>query len=438
MFKNMVIALLEFQTKRFLKKHQPKIVAIAGSVGKTSTKLFTVTVLKQKFRVLTQEGNHNTHVSVPMVIFDLPLPANLQNPFAWVSTLWKTERKIRQTALDHDVIILELGTDAPGDVPRFGRYLHPDIGVVTAVAPEHMEFFKTIEAVAQEELAISNFSQLTLINRDEIDARFADYVQTTNISTYGTSGVAEYHYLIEDFEPGQGFRGKFVSPEFGEQPATLQLVGEHNIKAAVAAGAIGAKLGLNAAHIVAGLTQIQPVPGRMRLLKGLLDSTLIDDTYNSSPIAATAALQTLYLFPATQQKIAILGSMAELGDYSAKAHQEVGEMCDPTLLDWIVTIGDEAERYLAPAAAGRGCQVRSFKSPYDAGAFVHSVLQPHAVVLAKGSQNGVFTEEALKVLLHSTVEEEELVRQSPDWLAIKRDQFAKIVEPNTRKDNHKS
>ncbi len=421
--KNIVLFLVELQVRRFLRQHRPKIVAVTGSVGKTSTKLAIATVLGHRYKVLSQDGNFNTEASVPMAIFNLPMPplAQLKNPFTWLMQLWYMELKIHRP-FDFDVLILELGTDKPGDIMRFGTYLHPDIAVVTAVTAEHMEFFKTIEAVAQEELAVANFSELAVINRDDIDESFARYVVNGNIDTYGTSGVAEYHYLIEDFEAGVGFAGKFVSPEFGEQQIVLRLAGEHNVKAAVAAGLVGIKMGLSQKEIADGLTALRPVKGRMNILKGLLDSTIIDDTYNSSPAAAAAALQTLYLFP-NKQKIAILGSMNELGELSAKAHQELGALCDPAQLDWVITIGDEAKKYLAPAAVKRGCQVRSFDSPYDAGAFAHSVLHRRGVVLAKGSQNGVFAEEAVKILLHATEEDGQLVRQSTEWIAKKEAMF---------------
>ena len=425
--KNFLLTLVEFQTRRFLKRHKPKVVVVAGSVGKTSTKLAIATVLGVRYKVLFQEGNYNVDISVPMTIFDLPMPPveKLRNPFVWLLQLWYMERKIR-TPFPFEVILLELGTDHPGDIEHFKKYLHPDIAVITAVAPEHMEYFKTLDAVAKEELSVANFSELAIINRDDIDESFAKYMNNSNVDTYGSSGVAEYHYLVDDFEAGTGFVGKFVSPEFGEQPATLHLAGEHNVRAAVAAGVVGIKMGLSAKEIVTGLELIKPVKGRMNILRGLLDSTIIDDTYNSSPAAAVAALQTLYLFP-SKQKIAILGSMNELGDFSQKAHEEVGSVCDPTLLEWVVTVGEEAERYLAPAASKKGCQVRSFRSPYEAGAFVHSVLAPNAAILAKGSQNGVFAEEAVKVLLHSTEEESQLVRQDAAWITKKQAQFDRYV-----------
>jgi UDP-N-acetylmuramoyl-tripeptide--D-alanyl-D-alanine ligase len=383
--------------------------------------------LQTRYKVLFQEGNYNVEISVPMTIFDLPMPplAKLRNPFTWLLQLWYMERKIRMP-FSFEVILLELGTDHPGDIAHFKKYLHPDIAVITAVAPEHMEHFKTLDAVAKEELEAANYSDLAIINRDDIDESFAKYMNNSNVDTYGTSGVAEYHFLVDDFEAGKGFVGKFVSPDFGEQPVILRLAGEHNVKAAVAAGVVGAKMGLSAKEIVAGLEAVRPAKGRMNILRGLLDSTIIDDTYNSSPTAAIAALQTLYLFP-SKQKIAILGSMNELGDYSQEAHEQVGAVCDPTLLEWVVTVGEEAERYLAPAASKKGCQVRSFRSPYEAGGFVHSVLAPKAVVLAKGSQNGVFTEEAVKVLLHSTEEESQLVRQGAEWIAKKEAQFDRFA-----------
>lgn len=428
MVKSFITRLLERQTRRLLRKFQPKIIAVTGSVGKTSTKIAIATVLSEKYRVLAHYGSYNTHIALPLAIFNLRMPLNLRNPFAWLNIYFKMSRQIHKP-FPYDVLVLELGTDHPGEVAYFKKYLRPDIAVVTAVAAEHMAFFGTLEAVAQEELSVTGFSGLSIINRDDIDTKYAKFVPNNiNIDTYGTSGVAEYRFMVDNFVPGEGFSGSFVSPEHKEQKVTLSVVGEHNIRTAVAAGAVGIKMGLSAEQVATGLQKIRPVHGRMNLLKGLEGSTIIDDTYNSSPIAAVAALQTLYVFPA-KQRIAILGSMNELGDYSRQAHEQVGKSCDSALLDWVITIGEDAEKYLAPAAESRGCRVRSFRSPYDAGACAHQLMEPGAVILAKGSQNGVFAEEAIKILLHSTEEESSLVRQTADWLAIKERQFGKFQDP---------
>src|SRR6266496_5565086 len=147
MFKAFVLFVLQIQAKRYLARHQMRLVVVTGSVGKTSTKLAIAAVLGEKYRVRSQMGNYNVDVTVPLVIFDLPLPEHLKNPFSWLGLLLKTESLIHQKNQPVDVIVLELGTDKPGDVSAFGKYLSPDIAVVTAVAAEHMEFFKTMDAV---------------------------------------------------------------------------------------------------------------------------------------------------------------------------------------------------------------------------------------------------------------------------------------------------
>jgi UDP-N-acetylmuramoyl-tripeptide--D-alanyl-D-alanine ligase len=160
----------------------------------------------------------------------------------------------------------------------------------------------------------------------------------------------------------------------------------------------------------------------MQVLRGVQGSSIIDDTYNASPVAVEAALDVLYAAH-TVQRIAILGNMNELGDYSAEAHCEVGRYCRPDKLDLVVTIGVDAEKYLAVAARAKGCIVESYSSPYEAGAAVLRHLKKGAVILAEGSQNGVFAEESLKGLLADKTDFSKLVRQSRYWMHTKRHQF---------------
>ncbi|MBL8159296.1 hypothetical protein JNJ66_02475 [Candidatus Saccharibacteria bacterium] len=426
-FKKYIQGQLEAAVRTFFTNHpRVKLIAVAGSVGKTSTKMATVHVLETRYRVLVHRGNFNTELSVPLTILDLPLPESLYSPVAWFQTLRQAREKAKaSTPFPYDVIVVELGTDKPGDIPHFGTYLRPDLSVVTAVSPEHMEFFKTIEAVAREELAVSDYSGQLLVNRDDIEESYSTFVKNPLISTYGIGGVAEYHFLPEQTKADGSTSGKFVSPEYGEQQVDLKVIGEHSVKPLIAAGAVAIKFGLNPQEIRQALEDIIGVPGRMQVLRGIHDSMIIDDSYNASPLATAAALQTLYSLQ-DRQRIAILGSMNELGEVSQQEHERIGKLCDNSLLEWVVTIGSEAEKYLAPAAKSRGCQVRSFMSAYDAGSFVRGVLQPGAAVLVKGSQNGVFAEEAIKLLLHSIDDESKLVRQSPDWQQAKAQYFDKF------------
>ena len=162
----------------------------------------------------------------------------------------------------------------------------------------------------------------------------------------------------------------------------------------------------------------------MQLLKGEKGSLLIDDTYNASPEAVIAALGTLYEASA-KQKIAILGQMNELGKFSPELHKKVGEMCDPKQLDLLVTLGKDANSYLADVAEKRGCKVMRCPSPYHAADVIRPFIKKGTLILAKGSQNGVFAEESLKELLDNPADASKLVRQSKQWIKIKQGQFNK-------------
>lgn len=420
MFKSFIRKKLEKAVKKYFKKHPDvKLVVVVGSVGKTSTKIAIGTVLNEKYRIRLHEGNHNAELSAPLAILGVEFPKDIRKLTQWMAVFKAVRSRIKQPS-DVDVIVQELGTDGIGQIPHFGTYLNPDIAVVTAVSDEHMEFFKTLDAVAAEELAAANFSKTALINRDDIAGTYAAAITNPSINTYGTSDIAEYHFMTDDFTFADGFSGSFIAPEFSEPiTATVHVVGEHSIRAAVAAGAVGAKLGLSSTEIAAGIEKIVPVSGRMNILRGVEGVVIIDDTYNSSPAAAAQALRALYQMNVAQ-KVVVLGSMNELGDTSAQAHESIGMLCDPTQLDHVITVGEEAEKYLAPAARAKGCHVVCFRNALEAGAYAHKVLAPEAAILFKGSQGGIYLEEAIKIVLHATSDEEKLVRQSQAWLRKKQ------------------
>jgi UDP-N-acetylmuramoyl-tripeptide--D-alanyl-D-alanine ligase len=427
MFKRYIQHRLERYVKKYLKRHpNVKVVIVAGSVGKTITKLAIGTVLNERLKVRLHEGNHNAELSAPLAMLGIDYPEKLRSLGTWRLVFKAARERIRETA-DIDVIVQEVGTDRIGQVPHFGTYVKPDLAVITAVTPEHMEYFKTLDVVAAEELAAANYSKAALINRDDIDGTYAVDITNPNLNTYGSTDAAEYHFIQEDFTPEDGYKGSFKAPEW-EQPveATVNLLGEHNLRAAVAAGAVGLKLGLTAEEVGRGLAKIRPVNGRMNVLRGVEKTMVIDDTYNASPSAVASAIQTLYQL-SVPQRVLVIGDMAEMGTSSPAEHQAIGKLCDPTLLAHVITVGNETAQYLAPAAQANGCHVVSFKSALEAGGYAHKVLEPGAVILFKGSQNGIFLEEAVKVVLHSTDEEAQLVRQDEAWMEKKRAFFESLA-----------
>ena len=416
--RSLVAAILGWQVRRLRSKNDFKVIAVAGSIGKTSTKLAIAQVLKAGLKVQFQDGNYNDLVSVPLIFFGQQLPS-LFNPVAWLAVFWRNEQLLR-ARYPYDVVVVELGTDQPGDIGEFGRYLKVDIGVIAAITPEHMEFFKDLDAVASEELALADMSSLLLINKDLSPAKYLDKI-TASLLTYGVRQSADFQLTNAVFSD-EKCSFDFLRADKLFLQANHELVAEPQLYSVAAAMAVASELGLGAAAIKKGLANIHPVSGRMQRLGGVNNSVIIDDTYNASPQAVKAALDTLYRIKASH-KIAILGNMNELGRYSEKAHMQIGGYCDPAKLDLVVTIGPDANEFLAAAAEKKGCKVQSFESPYTLGEYLKPIIKENTVILAKGSQNRVFAEEAVKQLLANPADQSKLVRQSKEWLKIKQKAF---------------
>ena len=414
--KEFLCKLLERQVVRLRAKHQFKIVAVGGSVGKTSTKLAIAKTLSASKSVIYQDGNYNDRLTVPLVLFGHVEPG-IFKIFAWLRILMNNSKQIKGD-FPFDIAVLELGTDAPAQMEQFA-YLKPDLYVLTAVAEEHMEYFGNLDAVADEELQPTKYSKQTIVN---INDTAPQYLVGMPLIGYGI-GVETDYTLTKREEHGLMGQKLIISAATGKQlTVEVSALGEQGAKLVLATAAVADQLKIEESAIIKGLQSIKPVSGRMQVLSGIMGSTLLDDTYNASPIAVKAALDVLYKTD-SPQRVAILGTMNEMGEGSAEMHSEVGAYCDPNKLDLVVTIGDQAGEFLAQAAQKNGCQVKSFTSPYDAGKYVQQQLKNGAVVLAKGSQNGVFAEEALKQLLADQTDAKKLVRQSKYWVGVKASQF---------------
>lgn len=412
-----VVSILAWQVRRLYRLNNFKVVAVAGSVGKTSTKLAIAQSLGGSLRVRYQAGNYNDLVSVPLIFFGQNMPS-LLNPLAWCRVIVDNERHLR-SEYPYDVVVVEIGTDGPGQISKFGRYMHADITVLTSIAPEHMANFTSIDDVALEELAVQDYSDVVLYNADLVEDKYSAFIERSE--EYAIRKKACFR--IEDFKFSN--RGvDFSVTRQGKEliKTTHTSIFEAQLYSLLASIAVSDMLGLKKPDIIKGLNNIKPVSGRMQSLQGIKDSTIIDDSYNASPEAVKSSLETLYSIDA-KQKIALLGNMNELGEYSKQAHIDIGKLCDPKQLDIVITLGPDANKYLAPAARNTGCDVNEFDSPYEAGEFIRQKIKPGAIILVKGSQNKVFAEEAIKSILVDKNDEVKLVRQSSDWLKIKHKQF---------------
>lgn len=415
--KNIIVRLLWLQVARLRKKYEPLVIGVAGSIGKTGTKSAIATVLSQHLKVQWQDGNYNDIVSVPLIFFGQKMP-HLFNIFGWLKVFIVSEFQI-QTGYKYQAVVLEIGTDYPGNLDLFKQYLRVDYGVLTGITPEHMEYFDDIESVANEELTIAEFADTLLVNTDAVDKKYLK-----KIAEYLTYGEGPQDCRITAKKLALNFKRPvtFTIKDKGVYKLQTSVIGRQNLPAFAAAALIASKLELTDKEITDGLEAITAAAGRMQLLKGEKGSLIIDDTYNASPDAVTAALDTLYEAEAAQ-KIAILGQMNELGETSEEYHTQIGKYCDPKQLAVVVTIGEDANSFLAAAAEKRGCKVMRCPSPYHASDVIRPMIKKGTLILAKGSQNGVFAEEAIKELLDDPADSAKLVRQSGSWLAIKSKQF---------------
>ncbi|TAK89498.1 hypothetical protein EPO04_00050 [Patescibacteria group bacterium] len=419
--RRLVASQLEQRVQQLIRKNKLKIVAVTGSVGKTSTKLAIASVLSQKYRVLAHQGNYNSELGMPLSIFELEVPASLKNPMAWFKILNLIDQKLKQP-YPYDVLVLEMGADQPNDIQKFMRYIEPDIGIVTAIAPAHLEQFGSVDAIAHEKMALARGSRVVLLNAEDPRVMEESKKLGREVSTYGVrDGNAHFEGITRLKNLTLNGRLQLADDEVAVK---TNFVAEHSLSALAAAAAVGEELGLNGNEIKAGIQTFESVSGRMQVFNGVNGSTIIDDTYNSSPRAATAAVAELLRLPTEGRRIAVLGTMNELGDAATEAHRELGRVA--AKVDLLVTIGKLAGDYITAGAVEAGiddAKIKNFMSPYKAGEFLKSELNQGDLVLAKGSQNGVFAEEAVALILADPKDRKRLVRQSESWERKKQEQF---------------
>lgn len=418
--KGLVVSVLAHQVKRLRKKHDFKVIAVVGGIGKTSTKLAIAQTLGESLKVRYQHGNYNDIVTVPLIFFGHEQPS-LFNPVVWLKVFWSNNKQIAGK-YPYDVIVLELGTDGPGQIVNFNKYGAIDIAVVTSITPEHMENFADMQAVANEELSVASFSKQLLYNSDLMPPEYVAMLPANSLS-YGIENPDAGFHLTNIFHSANGFEADLKTSGEIFIHINYEAISHTQLYSVLGAIVASKQLGLTTTQIKQGIVAIKPVSGRLRRLRGMNNSLIIDDSYNSSPDAARFGLDMLKNLKAEQQIIAVLGNMNEMGQSSVSAHKEVGELCDPKVLNEVITIGTDANVHLAQAAEAKGCSVRRFDDPYSVGEYLQTKIEPGAIILVKGSQNGVFLEEAIKKILADPEDASKLVRQSEYWMNMKKKQF---------------
>jgi len=417
--------------KLTIQRYQPEIIAITGSVGKTSAKEAIYAVLKNYKRVRKSGGNLNNELGVPLTIIgawseeELKLVSRTQPPgtkrikkfLFWLKVILSGTVQIifPQRSAYPQVLILEYGADRPGDIRYLLGIAKPKIGIITAIGdiPVHLEFYPHTkkngaggysgpEAVAREKgkliehLFVNDFAILNFDDQATIELK--EKTRAT-LKTFGFNDGADVR--ISNYDIIADSRGLNIESYGGHTGISFKIEYSGSVvpvfmknvfgRAHAYAAAIGACVGLiyniNLVEISEALSvNYQPVKGRMNLLRGVKNTFILDDTYNASPLSMQATLGTLRDLPASR-KIAVLGDMLELGKYSIEAHQLIGKLTAKTA-DILITVGPRG-RFIAEGAEQAGMlkdYILSFDVAAEAGKELQELIKPGDLVLIKASR----------------------------------------------------
>jgi len=421
MSKTFLYALLKFLSKKIIRKYRPDVIGVTGSVGKTSAKEAIAVVLKTKFNVRENYKNYNNEVGVPLTIIGIEKTPG-HSVFGWGQVFYQALKLLFIKDLQYpEILVLEMGADKPGDIPYLIDIAPCKVGVLTYISHAHTEYFKTIKKIAQEKRVI--ITQLpsdgfAVINCDN-DLVMQNISSTkAEIIKYGFSENADFRAtdvnVVNDetnnWPIGLNFK---INYKGNTVPVMLNgAIAEHSISASLSAFAVGNIFGVNLVEAANALRTLNPMPGHMRVIAGVKNTLLIDDTYNSSPEAVKSALQTLSkIKPKENSKsIAVLGDMLELGTETLNAHREIGFKVAELGIDYLITVG-EASKNTAMAAREAGMddnQITPFADSVSAGKFLQEKLRQGDIVLIKGSR-GLKMEKIVKEVMNDPLDAPKLL-----------------------------
>ena len=421
--KSLIVPIITFEARMMLQKYKPTIVVVTGSVGKTSMKDAVAQVLSRQFFVRKSEKSYNSETGVPLTILGSSNPWN--SHLLWLKVIWEGILLILLPNHYPKILILEVGADKPGDVKGMMRWITPDVVVVTKLPsiPVHVEAYASPHETREEEFspayALSPEGTLLYSADDEFATELAKGV-SANVMTYGLHEGADIVGAYGGLTYKEGSPVGITADIFrnGEKECVLihGSAGKHQLYPALGAFGVGLAFDMSPQDICLSFEDFVPPPGRMRLHEGINNSILIDDSYNSSPVAVTAALDTLSEIEVSGRTVVVLGDMLELGTFSMDEHMHVGRYAAKKA-DILVTVGLRAQGITEGAHKGRMAKkhMHHFADSKDAAALLVDMVQEGDVVLVKGSQ-GVRMERITEALLADKEKASELlVRQDTEW-----------------------
>ncbi|MBI2068590.1 MAG: hypothetical protein HYT67_00575 [Candidatus Yanofskybacteria bacterium] len=429
LFKKIIVWKLNLIAKLYLWRFKPVIIAITGNVGKTSTKEAIAAVLSSKKRVRSGKGNLNNEFGVPLVI----VGSWMDDYYEGGNTLWFWAKVLFLSFFGWffvrnypEILVLEYGADKPGDIKKLARKYKPHVSVVTAVGeiPVHVEFFSGPEELAGEKselVEVLDPTNFAVLNFDDLAVLEMKNKTGAKVYTYGFGeGAMVKASNLNVRTDEHGFPvGLGLKIQQGESFVPVRIdgsLGKSQGYAAAAAAATGLILGMNLVQISEALSEYKGPKGRLKILKGIKNSVIIDDTYNASPASMHLAIETIAGLSGPR-KIVVLGDMLELGRYTIEAHEEAGNFLKNDF-DILVTVGSRA-KFIAESAANQMSMenIHKFETSDEAKAKIKELIKEGDIILVKGSQGMRMEKIVEEIMAEPEKKKELLVRQSKKWLA---------------------
>ncbi|QQR83317.1 UDP-N-acetylmuramoyl-tripeptide--D-alanyl-D-alanine ligase [Candidatus Peregrinibacteria bacterium] len=413
LFKTIITRLLIHKAKRYLKKHHTQIIAITGSVGKTSTKHAVYHLLKKRSSVYASAKGFNTEIGLSLAILQQER-SGFSSLSAWGAILWDVLFKAKP---GYEKMVVEMGADQPGDIQKLIRIAPPDIAIVTNVNPVHLAEgqFASIDDIQKEKgQLIQGLSEekWAIVNAD--DPRVMAMPTQAKRFTYGKSDAADLRaHSIQVSPTDLRF---MVNYKNGSAPFVVPVLGDFQINVLLPAIAVGLNAGLTLEECASALEDFTLPPGRMNPIEGIENTNIIDGSYNASPTNMRAALELIDTLKAPR-KIAVLGTMNELGEETKTAHHDIGEQA-AHVANLLIFLAPEAAAFKQGALKGGAKEkdIYTFLDAAEATDFIRGQLQANDLVLVKGSQNRVRLERLVKVIMrHPERASQLLCRQEKEW-----------------------
>ncbi|MES2059545.1 MAG: UDP-N-acetylmuramoyl-tripeptide--D-alanyl-D-alanine ligase [Patescibacteria group bacterium] len=422
--KKIIIYILTLEAKQVLKKYKPKIVAVTGSVGKTSTKDAIYAALLPFAHVRKSAKSFNSDIGIPLTI--LGLPNAWSDSSKWLLNIWRGFLLLIKKSAYPEWLVLEIGADHPGEIERVMHWVHPDISVITRIGgvPVHVENYRSVKEVIKEKSFLARGLKkdgFLILNSDDDDVMgFKEYTNA-KVLTFGITSSADVQGTY--IQPLYSEDGKVAGTSFKADidgssiPITLKnILGKTHVYPVLASFAIVKALNLNPLEAKQAFADYDYPKGRMNIIDGLHNSKIIDDTYNASPVAMEEALRSVEELKVSGRKIGVLGDMLELGKYSSEEHMKLGEFAGK-IFDVLVLVGIRAKEMQAPAhkAGKKKSAIHAFDNSADAGQFLLGFVGEGDLVFVKGSQGMRMEKVVEKIIAFPEFKSKLLVRQEAEW-----------------------